>query len=329
MIVGLTALIGVIALAWLAFMFGELEAVTSDSYPVTIELNNATGITAGSRVKLSGIDVGYVQSLKFTDATASRVQMTCLINSAFDIPAGSKVTSAGSLLGGASQLAIVPPEPTEGQPPKFLPRDGTGKLTGHVESMSAEFTEIARDLRDQLRPQLKRLGEMSDKISILAEQYTQVGKKLNTMLEQRSLDDVEAGKVGPNVTTIIARTDSRLAELKTTLAKINDIVGDEKLIEDIKATASNARKLTAEGREKIDALTTRYVALADDLSQSLATMNKLLADARTGDGTIGKLMQDPALYNNLTDAATRLTEAIKQAQLLIQKWKAEGLPVQF
>lgn len=332
-IVGFTALAGLVAVAWLAFMFGELEKWTSDTYPVAVELNNATGITAGSRIKLSGIDVGYVESLTFADDTATRVRMNCRIDSKFDIPANATVTSSGSLLGGASQLAITPardefdkPIPSGG---KYVPRDGTGRITGNVVSMSQQFTQIARDLRDQLRPQLENFGKVSEHIIALSDEYKKVGEKLNGMLEKRSIADVDAGKVDANFTTVVARVDARLAELRDTLDRINKVVGDEKLLGDIRATASNARELTADAKTKLDALTTRYVALADDLSKSLASMDQLLTDARTGKGTLGRVMQDPALYNNLTDAAARLNEALKQAQLLIEKWKAEGLPVQF
>jgi ABC-type transporter Mla subunit MlaD len=259
--------------------------------------------------------------------------MACRIDSAYDIPADSNVTSAGSLLGGAAQLAIIPPTDEHGDPlpstGEFIPHDGTGRIRGTVTSMSQQFTEIARDLRDQLRPQLENFGKVFEKIIMLADEYKQVGEKLNAMLEQRSVADVDAGKVQANFTTVVARVDARLAELRQTLDRINAIVGDEKLLGDLRATASNARALTADARTKLDALTTRYVALADDLGKSLASMDTLLTDARTGKGTLGRVMQDPALYNNLTDAASRLNEALKQAQLLIEKWKAEGLPVQF
>jgi len=58
-------------------------------------------------------------------------------------------------------------------------------------------------------------------------------------------------------------------------------------------------------------------------------MNTLLVDAREGKGTVGRLMQDPQMYNSLTDAANRLAAALKEAKLLLEKWKNEGLDVKF
>lgn len=329
-IVGLTALIGLAALAFLALMFGTLEKYTTDTYVINIQLNTATGLSTGSRVKLSGIDIGYVESLHFTDDSATAVDLVCRIDTSRKIPANSSVTAAGSLLGGASQLAIVPqPRKPGAGAITFVPTDGSGRLAGTVSSMSDKFTQVADNLRDQLKPAVEHFAEVSKKIGTMADEYTALGKKLNAALEPRSLADVDSGKAQPNFASAIARADQRLAELKQTLASINSVLSDKQLMSDVRATASNARQLTADAKDKINQLATRYVGLADDMSHSLNELNGLLADARNGKGTMGKLIQDPALYNNLTDAAARLTEAIKSAQLLLEKWKAEGLPIQF
>jgi ribonucleotide reductase beta subunit family protein with ferritin-like domain len=50
--------------------------------------------------------------------------------------------------------------------------------------------------------------------------------------------------------------------------------------------------------------------------------------ARTGKGTVGRLLQDPQLYENLTDTARRAEEAIAKLNLLLDKIRAEGLGVQ-
>ena len=50
--------------------------------------------------------------------------------------------------------------------------------------------------------------------------------------------------------------------------------------------------------------------------------------ARTGDGTVGKLMKDPQLYDGLADAAKRLDEALAKVNLLLDKIRAEGLNVE-
>ncbi|MEY2716247.1 MAG: hypothetical protein RIT24_2590, partial [Planctomycetota bacterium] len=55
----------------------------------------------------------------------------------------------------------------------------------------------------------------------------------------------------------------------------------------------------------------------------------LMVAARSGKGTVGRLMQDPQLYENLTDTARRAEEAVAKLNLLLDKIRAEGLGVQF
>jgi len=156
------------------------------------------------------------------------------------------------------------------------------------------------------------------------------------MLEQRAPDDVDAGKVAGNLTTVLARADARLAELRTTTKQINALLGDEQLIDDVRQTVREARRLTGEARKvvgsadrRLEELTGRYVAVADDLSGLLTTLREIAGNVNAGEGTLGRLVKDPALYQSLTDTADRLMRAIDEVKLLIQKWKAEGVPVQF
>jgi hypothetical protein len=62
----------------------------------------------------------------------------------------------------------------------------------------------------------------------------------------------------------------------------------------------------------------------------------MLAQARTvmrsiadGQGTLGQLATNPDLYKSLNDAAMQLEEALRDARLLIEKFRVEGVPIQF
>ena len=48
-----------------------------------------------------------------------------------------------------------------------------------------------------------------------------------------------------------------------------------------------------------------------DLENTLANINSLISDIESGKGTLGKLMKDETMYNNLSDAS-------KELELLLQ-----------
>lgn len=350
-IVGLTAIVGLAAMGWIVFMFGEAPDWTREFYEVRVTIDNASGLSAGSRVKLRGIDIGQIDSVHFQGGDpAQGVVLRCRIVTDYRIPVGSVAVSQSSLLGSGAELSIIPPETAAAEPTAYLPTDEVSTLPGRSQDIRRQLASAIEDLTDQLEPQLERFGQMADEVSGLAARYAEVGEKINGMLEDRPLEAVEAGEAAPNLTTMIRRADARLAEMRSTTQQLNQLLGDEQLINDLKGTVANARQATASVTEfsnqateltgetraviqrtgqRVDQLTRNYVALADDLSNTLGRINAVVEQARTGDGTIGLLLREPGLYQSLTDSAQRLSEAARQAQLLLEKWQEEGLPIQF
>jgi len=328
--VGLTAIIALIALAYLVVVFGVVRSWITDSYALTIDMNNAKGIASGARLRLNGVDIGFVESIELQPPPRLDVMLHCQVRQQYRIPVDARVIAVASILGTTSELNIVTPKrPAEAPEPALVPTDGTGRLVGEAESLGDQFQEVAGRLSAALDEQLRGFGETMQQIKVLSEEYTKVGQRLNAMLEQRDPAAVDAGRAEPNLATVLARTDAGLAKLQRTVDSINEVVGDPKLRENVTATAEEARALMADTRIQLERLTTRYVHTADELSRTLESANALLAAAREGEGTLGRLVADPALYHSLTDAADRLADALTEAKLLMMKWKAEGLPIKF
>ena len=65
------------------------------------------------------------------------------------------------------------------------------------------------------------------------------------------------------------------------------------------------------------------------LTAALDEIRALAKKATEGGGTVGRLMSDPELFENLSDASRRLDLTMRDLQLLIRKIKEEGLGVSF
>lgn len=326
-IVGLTGILGLVGLGYLIIIFGEVPAWVADTYPLQIHLNDASGIASGTRVRLNGIDVGFVDGVEMKTPSYEGVVIHCRIEADRRIPVTSSPLAVAGLLGGAAQLNIKSRPPTDGSTAEvFLPTDGTATLIGTASSITDTFGEIAGRLEGDLRKQLESFGTVSEKIVQLADQYIILGDQLSGLMEEQDLAAVDAGTAQANIRTVIARADEDLRELKTTLKHLNSFV-DEEMRAEVKGAISEVRGLTGDAREKLAILTDRFVSVTDELNKSLQNTNALLEQGRTGEGTVGKLLSDPELYNALVDSAQRLTDTLNELKLLIQKWKAEGLPV--
>lgn len=325
LIVGLTTLSGVVGLIGLLMLFGYLPQFLQSGYEIRIELPRAAGLHEESRVRFSGIDIGSVTKVRLQDPPEIGVVVTALIRPEATIPADATVNVSQPLLGGGSAIEFEltgPLAPTTA----FLPTDGTAVIDGEIPAFGDSITG---QLQESIKEPIAKMERLTVAFEQLSAEWTKVGGNIRELTAARTPDAVDKGDATGNLATVIARLDSRLAELEQVMAGINAYVNDEKLREDIRLTAANAQQLTGTANESMATLTEKFVGLADEMSATIASAKSAIDQASQPNGTLGKLVADPALYNNLNDAAERLQKMLDETRLLVQKWKAEGLPVQF
>ncbi len=358
-VVGLTALAALAGLGALLMLFGYVPDFLERGYSVKVNMLDAGGLTVGSRVKLNGLDVGRVLSIELKPKVNEGVIATILIRDEFDIPRGVSATVSQSLIGGSPSLILDATELKDAQQLAPLDRTGGESIAGSSASLTGQ---LAGQLQAAFDGPKRDLHRLVNNFEALSKEWTEVGKNVREMTAPRPPADVDGsnGAKLANVTTVLARADARLAEMKQALDGINAWVNDAKLREDVKVAVANVRDTSASikdaaanikdvsadakqftgrlstsldkvdslvdtARTDVDQLTKRYVAVADDLSKAIQSARLTMDAARDGDGTVGKLIKDPALYNNLNDSVKRLDSALIDMKLLIQKWEKEGI----
>ena len=343
-IVGLTGMVGVAGVAFLMVVFGYAPAWLEDGYDVTVTMPHASGLREGSRVRFSGKDVGRIKSVVLRGAPKWGVEVVAIIGAAHDVPAGVGISVESPILGGSPALALEPPRDSDGK--TFLPRDGTALLEVReaIPSLASHFAaELRSGLKatvDDLREELSRAQGNLDR---LAGAWVSVAEHLDVLLAPKSPSEVDAtGSVG-NVSSVVARADARLAELEAVIAGMAAWVGDTALRESIGALAGNANRMTlkmydgvdevtataTDTARSLDTLVIALVTVSGELSQAISTARTVLGQVTHGEGTAGRVLRDPALYNSMQDAFERLSRALNEMRMLVEKWQREGLSVEF
>ncbi len=126
--------------AWfLLFALGRTGASGTDSYQLTARFPNATGISVGSDVRVSGMKVGTVTGQTLEPASYQAV-VTLSVDRGVSLPLDSSaaITSEG-LLGG-SFIALVP----GGDPEKLAPGDEITDTQGATDLMGLIGSVINR-----------------------------------------------------------------------------------------------------------------------------------------------------------------------------------------
>jgi phospholipid/cholesterol/gamma-HCH transport system substrate-binding protein len=310
--VGLTTLLGVVGLMILLLLFGYVPAFLQEGYTITVEFDDAAGLNPGSRVELAGIDIGSVESVMFKQPYGSGVESKLRIRDEIQIPANARAVIKAPLLGGSPKVKFSVDRINPDAEMAFLSQDGTEVVKGSAGDLSGAFSELEK---------------LTQQLSQLSTDWRAVARNIVDLTEPRDLEKVEAGEIKGNLSTLLSRLDLRVEEFRGVLHGADQLINDPTMREDLRQTAANARQASGDVADTVTTLKTRYVAVADDLSKAVIQLNTLLEKGGGNEGTLGKLLNDPALYDNLDGTATRIGQAIDELRLLLQKWKAEGVPI--
>lgn len=339
-LVGATALIGLIGLALTLFLFGEFK--TKKTYPLHFRLDSASGLYKASPVTLNGVRIGEVKAIAPAQNPLEGVDMTLEIANSVRVPKDLDVSINQTFVGDAS-LALKPRPPASGGPTEVVFLKPGETLTaiaagGMLDEVTAMLDERLGDLK-----------QAAADFRTLAATWTRVGQSAEALLAPRTPEQVDTAKAagsadtGANLASAIARADAFLADIR-------GLTGDESFKGDTKRMVSRAADVFDQASEAVDAWTTTaktietranqmgdnidaatrdFASLSKSMGETLDEARLALGKINSGEGTIGQLVNNPDLYKSLTDAAKRLEKALLEAQLLVEKYRKEGVPIRF
>lgn len=335
-IVGLFTLASLFCFGWLVFRFGDLPGFVSkmDANQVTINFSEIPGIQENSAVYFRGYSIGKVVQVDpptivsgrdGTDKNEICAVVTITLPKKIDIP-DNVIPKIFQRSLGSSYIELALDAP----PSDTYINDGD-IFFGKISSGSQFISESTQDKLDSLIVSLNQLSN-----------------SLQSQLKPVSPDIVDQNNadVQANLTTAIIRFDA-------TLKNINDIIGDNEnkgnfksILSDLAQTSNDTRKLVAKtidvieqsGKtvENIDSyaknvsdsfipVAIKAQEVADNMSTMLKSANTVMIKAAESNGTINRLLEDPALYESLSDTAERLSLAATELQKILKLWQENGI----
>ncbi len=328
---GVTAIVGIAGVSFLFILFGQLAGLTKRQYEIRIQAPTAAGVRDTSPVTLNGVRVGQVSGIAVLPGNRG-IEATLLIHEDTHVPRCVATSVEASFVGETTLELTVPRDATDAQLADLI-RPGETLKDRELRSLLAKLSE-------GVQAPLDRLTKTAERIDKLADEYTLVGQRINSVLEPRTPEEVAAGK-DPNVRSAVARLDRALAGA-------NEWLGDSDLRASAKSLVQRADKAAADlggAVQSIKDTSTRadaaIASTSDRLAASLSTLTDTLRSVQgaseqfaavvegvnAGRGTLGQLARNPDLYNSLKDASDRLEKALTQVELVAQKLKAEGVKV--
>jgi phospholipid/cholesterol/gamma-HCH transport system substrate-binding protein len=328
-VVGVFVLIALGALGGMIILFGEAPHALSSSYHVSMYFPSAGPIQNGDSVLVNGVQVGQVDYIAPMEDIRKGVRIVTSILSRYRLPIDAEPIIKSQSVG-LSKVAILITV-TEKNSNKLLPINGTGELKGTVLEGISELVPKAT---------LTKLEDAGSAITELARSLKPVAGDLHELMKPLSTQAVDAPTTGPaqpmaNLSTAIQRLDSTLKNFNTILADPNNQQNITAMIKNFRTVseqgvslAKELRQLTGHTDARIEKLTSSIVQSTDKLNFLLDSLHEASNKIANGQGSAGRFLNDPELYEALTFSAKRLTLAIDDLHQLLQQWQEKGLKVQ-
>jgi phospholipid/cholesterol/gamma-HCH transport system substrate-binding protein len=268
------------------FYYLKGENLLDSSKKITAIYDNVEGLTPSAAVTINGHKIGKVQSIKFTNDRSGKLSVIMLIDNDFEFSINSKAQLYEAGLIGGKAIAIIP------------------AFDGAPAVKSGDF--LATDVKPGLTELVnQRLTPLQEKIEIMM---------VNADSLLINLNDVFDVKTKKNIQRSISELSGTIASFKSTSEALNGMLVDNKSA--IGETLTNFNKISSD-------LTTLSTSLAAsdldsimaNLKSTIVNFDQLLSRIEKGEGSVGKLMKDEAIYNNLEGATKQLEELLEDMKL--------------
>lgn len=278
-------IVAALIVAFFGFRLMNDMPIFRQSQKVITYFNKVDGLSAGSYIYVNGVKVGSVKRIDLVEGDS--VMVTMNFDLGVEIPENSvaRLESSGLL----DDKAIVL---ERGDSPENVAYGGTikGRYSG---GMMETLTKEGKKLSDDV-------SQSFEKLNVLLE-------KLNNVISQENqsmIDDV-------------------LADLKTTTGEISGMMKEkrgelESSIDHAHRFFANLDTVSTNNKSRIDSVMAglerslkRVDQLSSELEQTGSTLNEILRKVKNGDGTLGQLVNNPSLYNNLDSLSAEMKRLMK------------------
>lgn len=282
--VGLTILAAIIIGFFGYRVMGDLPLLRQ-SKVIQTSFERADGLTAGSYVYVNGVKVGSVKSITLTDKDSVDVKMT--FDLGVNIPKDSEAHLQSSGLLDEKAIVIQ-----RGDADEYLDHGDYIKGIydgGMLETFKEQGREISQDVSESF-------------------------EKLNTLLADlnHTFDEENQDKIDTALTNLQSSTDEVATLLRRRRSELEEsITHARQFLANMDTMSTNNKVRIDSVMAGLDRSITEFEVLSRDLKETNRQLQQVLTKINKGEGSLGKLVNDPALYNNLESLSGEMSKLVK------------------
>jgi phospholipid/cholesterol/gamma-HCH transport system substrate-binding protein len=320
--VGVTMIGALTALAIMILLFADapVRFFKTAQLNVKFTADSAEGVSNGSPIFYLGVNVGQIKGVDLPPDGQAGVIIVGTIEARKHVPANVQGVIRSTLIGGTATLSLEPMGTPQGR------LADNAMIPAHVGGSNVlprEFSDLA-----------KQLNDLSKRLQITVDDFnnSKVIDKFAATVDTAQKTISKIGDTADELRKLLGDQKLR-GNLDTTLANFKDVSENaktiakqlEKFSTDLQKTNSELSVTITKTDERIENLSKQLGGRLDQVAGILEKFQSVASKIDKGDGTAGKLINDPKLYEALLDTSQELNLTVKDLRRLVEQWEQEGV----
>ncbi len=283
-----TAVLVITGLIFLYFGVSYLKGknILDSTRVLYAEYDNVGGLTASAPVTINGFSIGKVSRIYFKDDNSGRLVVEMDVNTEFKFSKNSIAELYQDGFIGGKAIAIIP---ANDNGPNAKGKDylkGTNK---------AGITDMVNERLTPLQEKIEKVMSETDTLLV----------SVNAIFDEKTRGHLRAS---------MATLETTISSFNKTSKSLNAMLDDNKLKLD--NTISNFEGVSRNFNKISDSLSrVNIAATVQELQSTIKKFDNVLANIDKGEGSIGKLLKDEGLYNNLEGASKQMEQLLEDMKL--------------
>jgi phospholipid/cholesterol/gamma-HCH transport system substrate-binding protein len=288
--VGILAIAAILSLI-IGFNFLKNSSVFSKQPAYYAVFKNLGGLQVSNEVRINGLPVGKVHALAPVDKEVNGIMVEIHMSRDIRIPKGSVAFIDGSLVGiGSSYITISKSDAN-------VYHKVGDTLTTRLDS------GVIEDLKTQMKPTMTRVNETLDSLKMAIGAISSIfdprtNGNLQTLIARLTITSAHLEQLLNAQSGALAHSLDNLNSVTGNLAKNNDAISSS--IRNVEVTTGNL------ANARIKEAVTALEGTINELKSTAGGLRTSIDKINSPDGTLGALMNDRKLYNQLNSAALSL-----------------------
>lgn len=287
--IGIFTVVTVLLFVWgLNFLKGKDVFSRQISYFAIYD--DVTGLIASNPVSLSGVQIGQVKNISFLSDGSGKILVESIVERSVPIPANSVSMLTGMSLTGTREIIIKLGDASE------LITNGDTLRSGLQASIQDEVSQLVTPIRERAEELFGQIDSVMIVFQAIFNEETRRNITGSFSSIQQTLENLESttGRLDETIDREATRIDAIMANA-------------ESISKNLKNNNENLSNILSNFSEISDTLAAANISQTmDNAEQSIERLSHILQKIETGEGTLGMLVNDENLYQNLEASSKEL-----------------------